>query len=314
MATNAQLNLLAKDMLGVINTQLSKSNRVFWFLYDDLDEDLLDKGEIRGRALTGLFQLVQDCDARRLKSMCFKIFLREDIWSRLVFDNKSHFNGRDVILQWTRKDFLRLALRQALQSKDFEDLVGRFSPVGDIDLADEASIDRSLQLLWGSRREQNLKSKNVSRWVYDRLTDSSNTTFPRSLNILLKEARDYELAMDGGQSPFADRLLRPKSLNEGLVKASMQRCNELHQEYHELTPFFNSLISSSILISTDELREIWQGTLQTIPSEFGEFRKFVDFLISIGLIGLAEREKKPAYRFAEIYTHGFGISRKTRKY
>ncbi len=314
MATNAQLNLLAKDMLNVINTQLSKNNRVFWFLYDDLDEDLLDKGEIRERVLTGLLQFVQACDARRLKSVCFKIFLREDIWNRLIFDNKSHFNGRDIMLQWTRKDFLRLALRQALQSKDFEDLVGRFSPVGDIDQADEAAIDRALQLLWGSRREQNLKSKNVSRWVYDRLTDSSNTTFPRSLNILLKVARDFELEIDRGQSPITDRLLRPKSLNEGLVQASVQRCNELREEYRELTPFFNSLVNSAIVISADELREIWQGTLQAMPPEFREFRKFVDFLVSIGLIGLAEREKKPAYRFAEIYTHGFGISRSTRKY
>ena len=149
MATSLELNLLLKDALDTVNEQLRKNAQVLWFLYDDLDEDLLEKGEMRRRALVGLFQLVQACDARRLKSIGFKIFLREDIWTRLVFDNKSHFNGRDIILQWTRVDFLRLALRQALQSKEFEDLVGRLSPVGNIDQADEASIDESSSIVMG---------------------------------------------------------------------------------------------------------------------------------------------------------------------
>ncbi len=78
-----------------------------------------------------------------LKSIGFKIFLREDIWTKLVFDNKSHFNGRDIILQWTRKDFLKLALRQALQSTEFNDLVSRLSPVGNIDQADEGHYNYS---------------------------------------------------------------------------------------------------------------------------------------------------------------------------
>jgi len=316
IATDAELNLLAKDALDVINEQLRKNGQVLWLLYDDLDEDLIEKEDIRERALTGLFQLVQACDARRLKSIGFKIFLREDIWNRLVFDNKSHFNGRDITLQWTRVDFLRLVLRQALQSKEFEDLVGRFSPVGNIDQADGASIDRALQLLWGSRREQNLKSKYVSRWVYDRLTDSSSTTFPRSLNILLKEAKEYELTTYKGQSsPPSDRLLRPKSLNEGLVKASEQRCQEIREEYPELNPFFDSIVGFNILTPMEDLRKAWQETIRAMLPEFKEFKKFIDFLLDIGLIGIAElRGKEQGYRFAEIYTYGFKMYRGTRKY
>src|SRR5260370_14918553 len=147
MGTSAKLNILSKDALDTINEQLRKKGQVLWLLYDDLDEDLLEKGEIRRKALEGLFQLVQASDARRLTAIRFKVFLREDIWNRLVFDNKSHFNGRDVILQWTRADFLRLALRQAELSKDFKDLVDRFCPIESICQAQEESFDQALLLL-----------------------------------------------------------------------------------------------------------------------------------------------------------------------
>ncbi len=317
MAKNAELNLLAKDALDDINRQLQKSGQVLWFLYDDLDEDLLEKDNLRKGALTGLFQLVQASDARRLTSIRFKVFLREDIWSRLVFDNKSHLNGRDVILQWNRTDFLRLAVRQAQQSEEFRDLVDRFAPVENIDQADEALIDRALQLLWGTRRERNAKSKYVSRWVYDRLTDSSGTTFPRSLNILLKEAKNYELTSDQATNRLdrperTDRLLLAKSLNEGLFEASKQRCAEVREEYPELGPFFDALASLEVLASEQKLREVWQETAQSVSPTF---RGFIEFLLGIGLIGLAElQEKEQGYRFAEIYTYGFNMYRGRRKY
>jgi len=312
MTKNKTLNLLAKDALDVINEQLRKNSRVFWFLYDDLDEDFLEKGRVREAALTGLFRLVQASDARRLSGLRFKIFLREDIWNRLTFDNKSHFNGRDVILLWTRVDFLRLALRQAQQSKEFKDLLDHITPIASIDQADEESLEQVLQLLWGSRREQNLKSKYVSRWVYDRLTDSSTTTFPRSLNILLTAATKYELKNSRLPPAFSDRLLMPKSLNEGLLSASIQRCDEIREEYPELRSFFDSLVNIEVIISEEKLQELWQ---KTANEELPTFKEFADFLLNIGLIGFAKSEEKErSYRFAEIYTYGFKITRGRRKH
>ncbi len=317
MATDVELNLLLKDALDVINSQLTKSTQreVLWFLYDDLDVDFREENELRSSALTGLFQLVQACDVRQLKSIGFKIFLREDIWRRLIFDNKSHFNGRDIVLRWTRADFLKLALRQAQQSREFSDLVERFSPVENIDQADEESVERALQLLWGSRRERNPKSKQMSRWVYERLTDSSGTTFPRSLSILLKTAKEYELTAYRGQQSMMDaRLLRPQSLIQGLKEASEKRCDELRNEYAELIPFFDTLVGFNIVTEKKELESVWQKTVEARLPEFKDFEKFVEFLLTIGLIGLAKRRQEQGYRFAEIYTHGFRINRGTRKY
>ncbi len=194
------LDTLAKDMLSELDTLLRQRQQEIWLLYDDLDEDL--RGKQREDALVGLFRLVQSTDARKVTAIRYKIFLREDIWNRLIFDNKSHFNGRDILLQWTSVEFFRLALHQALKSTAFKDLVDRFALVADVDQADSETLEKALQLLWGNRLTRNPKSAYVSKWVYNRLTDTSKTTFPRSLNVLLREAQKAELTTPP-RNPFS---------------------------------------------------------------------------------------------------------------
>ncbi len=311
LSTNSQLRLIVKDAVNILlNEQARDNHQKLWFLYDDLDEDFPEAGEVRHQALTGLFQLVQSCDAERLTEIRFKIFLREDIWNRLIFDNKSHFTGRDIILQWTRIDFLRLALRQAIQSKEFKNLVDKFSPVAveSIDQANENAINKALEILWGSRRRRGEKAKSVSRWVYERLTDSSGTTFPRSLSILLEGAKEQELSYEGKLSiqPPTDRLLRSQSLESGLKKASEKRCEEIKEEYPDLTKFFDSLKGKLAFLPKEQLQAIWQDSGSNILAKF-EFEEFLSFLGEIGIIEWREKEKR--YKFADIYVYGFEMDR-----
>lgn len=309
LSTNSQLRLTVKDAVNIIlNQEAKEKSQKLWFLYDDLDEDFPEAGELRQQALTGLFQLVQSCDASRLTKIRFKILLREDIWNRLNFDNKSHFTGRDIILQWTQIDFLRLALRQAIQSQDFKNLVDRVSPVAveSIDLANEEELDKALELLWGSRRRGGNRAKKVSRWVYERLTDSSGTTFPRSLSILLKGAKEKELTYKGKSSTKirTERLLQGKSLEYGLRKASEKRCEEIKEEYPNLINFFDSLKGKSAFLIKEELQKIWQNLPEKVLENFEEF---VSFLGEIGIIEFREKEER--YKFADIYVYGFEMIR-----
>jgi cellulose biosynthesis protein BcsQ len=308
LSTNSELRLIIKDSIDILlNEEARNNSQKMWFLYDDLDEDFPEGGEVRQQALTGLFQLVQSCDANRLTEIRFKIFLREDIWNRLSFDNKSHFTGRDIILQWTRIDFLRLALRQAIQSENFKNLVDRISPVAveSIDQASEDAIDKALEILWGSRRRGGNRAKNVSRWVYERLTDSSDTTFPRSLSILLKGAKEHELTYKGkSSSKFrTDRLLQGKSLEFGLKKASEKRCEEIKEEYPDLTKFFDSLKGKLAFLSKEQLQTVWQESAHDIA----DFEEFASFLSEIGIIEWREKEKR--YKVADIYVYGFEMIR-----
>ncbi|WP_255427003.1 P-loop ATPase, Sll1717 family [Sphaerospermopsis sp. LEGE 00249] len=307
LSTNSNLRLLVKDAIDILNEEAKNNSQKLWFLYDDLDEDFSEAGQLRQQALTGLFQLVQSCDANRLTEIRFKIFLREDIWSRLSFDNKSHFTGRDIILQWTKIDFLRLALRQVIQSKNFKDLVDRSSPIAveSIDQASEEAIDKALELLWGSRRRGGNRAKNVSRWVYEKLTDSGGTTFLRSLSIFLKGAKEQELNYKGlSLSKLrTDRLLQGKSLEFGLKKASEKRCEEIKEEYPNLTKFFDALKGKLAFLSKEQLQEVWQDSARDIAG----FEDFVSFLREIGIIEWREKEKR--YKVADIYVYGFEMVR-----
>ena len=306
LSSNSDLLLIVKDALDIFHENIQKQSQKLWFLYDDLDEDFPEKNEVRQQALIGLFQLIQACDARKITSIRFKIFLREDIWNRLSFDNKSHFNGRDLLLQWNRVDFLRLALRQATQSKEFKNLVDRFSPVESIDQASEEAVDRALELLWGSRRRSGTKAKYVTRWVYERLTDSSSTTFPRSLSILLRGAKEQELTYQGQSSKQTptDRLLRGTSLEVGLKKASEERCQAVREEYPDLRNFFDDLKGIRALLPKEELQPIWHSSAQSVVPTFDDFSNL------LSEIGIAEwREKDQRYKFADIYVYGFEMNR-----
>jgi len=309
LSTNSQLILTVKEAVEIIlNQEAKKQSKKYWFLYDDLDEDFPKAEELGQQALTGLFQLVQSCDASRLTEIRFKIFLREDIWNRLIFDNKSHFTGREIILQWSSIDFLRLALRQAIQSKEFKELVDRVYPVAidRIDEANEKDLEQALELLWGSRRRGGNRAKKVYLWVYERLTDSSGTTFPRSLSILLKEAKEQELTYKGKSSTKirTERLLQGKSLELGLKKASKKRCEEIKEEYPNYIDFFDSLNGKSAFLTKKELKEIWQASAAEIVENFEEFTSF------LGEIGMIEfREKEECYKFADIYVYGFNMIR-----
>ena len=308
LSTDSNLRLVLPDVLDILNEQQRDKNQTLWLLYDDLDEDFPERNGVRQQALTGLFQLIQAGDARRLTSIRFKIFLREDIWNRLNFDNKSHFNGRDLFLKWTRVDFLRLALRQAILSPDFKSLVDRSAPVENIDKANEETLNRALDLLWGIRRRTSHRAKYVYRWVYERLSDLNDTTFPRSLSALLQGAKEHELTYKGQTSVKypTDRLLRGKSLEIGLEKASEERCDAIKQEYPELFQFFEALEGVAALPSKEQLEKVWEKSAREIYSDFDEF---ANFLSEIGLAKWREKEKR--YGFPDIYVYGFKMILRT---
>ncbi|MFO7143384.1 ATPase, partial [Arthrospira sp. PCC 8006] len=135
----------------------------------------------------------------------------------------------------------------------------------------------------------------------------NGTAYPRSLSALLQGAREQELTYKGQtsvKSPTDDRLLRGKSLEIGLEKASEERCDAIKQEYPDLCKFFDSLEGVPALPSREQLEQIWQKNAREIYSQFDEFANF------LSEIGLAKwREKEQRYGFADIYVYGFKMSR-----
>ena len=88
----------------------------------------------------------------------------------------------------------------------------------------------------------------MSTWVYSRLTDSSENTYPRSLTILLSEAKKAELQQPQGKLAPNDHLLGWNSLTKGLEAASVERCDAMMDLTSEKWDRRNKSNVSSILI------------------------------------------------------------------
>ncbi|MHA7630226.1 AAA family ATPase [Corallococcus sp. M7] len=304
----AQLPLQAKYALDAVNEHLSlsKPGQEAWLFFDDLDEDLRTEPAFRNRVLSGLFGLIQTGDARKHASIRFKVLLREDLWSDLTFQNKSHFDGRHIVLQWRREDMLRLALRQARGSRQFDDIVRRFRPIVDLDAADEATLYQALEPLWGIRVGK-VRSKFVYRWVYERLSDSQGNFFPRSMQHLLMGAKEAELdyLRQSNIQPKTDRLLRFDALVNGLQKrASDARVSELKEEYPDMKQFLGSLKDDKSPLSSKKLEELWVRAGKPHGQSFDEA---VEWMKSIGF--LRGEDQDGSFKVVDLYLWGLNMFR-----
>ena len=308
LAIDEKLNASCRDALSHFNQTQKQKNQKTWLLYDDLDQDIQENSDWQQEALGGLMRFVYDTNNQNLYHIRFKIFLREDIWDNLVFTNKSHFGeARTLLLQWGKADFFRLAYRLAIGgSSTFKTLSNRISPLAEneLDEADEETLRQALAPLWGLKQ----KSKNayVAQWVYSRLTDASDNTYPRSLTILLKKASEVELELKQGKTAPSDHLLRWGSLTKGLTAASKERCDAIKNEYPEFDEFFNNINDLSSLFYSDDLEKLWKKTITRTDQSFDSF---VKRLQQIGFIAI-KKYSKYDFAIASLYIDGFGIQRK----
>jgi len=93
-----ETSLLAKDLADLFDQAIGRKGRTLWLVFSDLGDDLLETRQQSQAAITGLFEMIQALDARRLSAIRPLVFLQESVWERLIFQNKSHFNGRDLRL------------------------------------------------------------------------------------------------------------------------------------------------------------------------------------------------------------------------
>lgn len=303
LATNATYTLIIQDFFSEIDQVFGKKGERLWIHYDKLDEDLERKNYGKD-AIEGLFKLIQIFEGKHIKNVKFKIFIRLDIWDSLGFTNKSHFKGKTIRLEWNQQDFLKLALRTSLLSEDFTKLVGKYKPIQHIDYMDTEGLKDALQILWGIRREGSRRSQYVVNWIYERLTDADENTFPRSLFMLLKGAKEQELSYEYSANiqPPKDRLLRSAALNKGLKEASIERCDALRQEYQSLKEAFELFSSFSDTFKLEEFCSVYEKTKW----------KAEELLETLKKIGVISDKDNKTYKFAYIYLDGFKIKRTSK--
>ncbi|NEO67624.1 MAG: hypothetical protein F6J98_47675 [Moorea sp. SIO4G2] len=305
----SQVGLLARDWLTRFD-RAAQSTIIL--LFDGLDTGFGNEQpnrERRTKAIEGLLSLITDL-GDNLKKLKFKVLLREDIWRRLRFDNKSHFFGRSVVLEWReRADFFKVIIKQALKSDRFKVLVVNSIQQGSLlsnlssssdafsDYLSESQVFEIWNLLVGERMKGG-KSAFTRNWVWKRIADGSNNHSPRALLQLFAEAKDWEIN-EQERNPYQKTIIRPRALSSSLEKVSEKALDALiNEEFSELQDLIYCLkgIGRSPFYATD----------------VSELYDKLSFAREVGLLSIYEGTKDDVkrYKVPDLYLSGIGMTRK----
>lgn len=300
-------SLLLGDFLLKANRKIASAAFV---LFDGLDTGFgssVSGREIRERSLNGLFSFWMDKEST-LDRLRFKILLREDIWRKLRFENKSHLFGRAVSLAWKDQiPFFKVVLKQALRSPGYLVLVeaswsslagGGLAPDRDrLNALSDEQVLSAWNVLVGERMKGG-KTAFTRNWVWNRLADANDDHSPRHLLQLFHIVAAWEKS-EMEKSEYDKSLIRPRALTACLPDVSKQALEALREEFsEELGGLFN------------RLREI--GRTPFSADELLAVSEAVPLGREVGLLSVYEGSEESVERYTvpEIYRHALGMTRK----
>jgi cellulose biosynthesis protein BcsQ len=297
MLSIPQLGLHAWDWLQQLDAQLDTNVLV---LFDGLDTGFGNRSEERERrtrSIEGLFSFVMDREAA-LRLLRFKILLREDIWRKLRFENKSHLYGRSVRLVWhSQADYAKTVLKQALHNEEFEKLIESAERQihGEVDGWPDESVFRVWNILVGERMKGG-KTTFTRHWIWNRLADGNGDHSPRALFQLFREATSWERE-EQQRNPYDRTVIRPRALIVSLDQVSEEALSALREEFEEL----------------DEIEKRLRN-LGRSPVDASEFRDLGEQLMLAREVGLVEiyegiEEEVRRYRIPDLYRRALGMTR-----
>ena len=319
---------LAEQITSVWDAKLlgSPPSKVI-LAYDGLDTGFETQGarweDRRNRFVGALLQVILET---RVRNRCvhYKVFLREDIWSAVSIQNKSHIEPVKVELRWKAEDLWKMALGIAATSNKYlTSLQQRMPGLASPWEVPEKTLKRALEPLWGETIERG-KQARTPEYIQKRTSDAIGRLFPRTLVQILKTAIDAEKTRK--TDPPADRVIRFTSLRDGIRKASNQRVADLTKEYVHLREYL-ALLKQSEPTGTrrefsERLRRRWQnvrkagravkgapaGALHAGPGGWG---KVIGELETVGVLGPYRRtvsdDDEQKLQVALLYRHGLGI-------
>ncbi|WNS41937.1 P-loop ATPase, Sll1717 family [Paenibacillus sp. MMS20-IR301] len=220
-----------------INNYLERPLGLLW---DGLDRDFGIEQEQRVRRdklIIGLFDFWNMIQTHI--NIQVKISIRKDIWDNLIFENKSHFYGRTVTLEWAKiEDYYKTLLKQVYEGSIKQFLKQKYYETYKNNLIDEVDHWSEEQVIFCfnalvSERMKGGKTTYTKNWVWLRLADGKGNHSPRLLFQLFDQALTLETEINV-HSPYDRSLIRPRMLIEAFPNVSEEALKSLLEEYEEL--------------------------------------------------------------------------------
>lgn len=222
--------------LQEVNSELETQKKKVIFLIDGL-EDILTHISTDENEQTAVKVLCQDI-VTQLMAKCPNIgiivFLRRDMAQASITVNFRQFvqsNGQ-AELKWSSSDALRLVvwLVSKADSRFYED-------IEEIEQASQKVIDDALVRLWGTKLGKPSSNEAYSsRWILAALSDFNGQLQARDIIRFLKYA-----TASPKKAIYNDRIIMPTEIREAVSTCSMEKIEEVKQEYAMLKPIFERL-------------------------------------------------------------------------
>ena len=245
------------ELLTIANEALDEQKVSVWILLDRLDVAFAEEVQLESNALRALFRAYLDIGA--LSRISLKIFLRTDIWSRIVeggFREASHIT-RSIHISWNRSSLLNLIIRRLLHNEAIRTAYGVNETLTRGNVSEQEVFFYRVcpdQVDVGSK-----KPKTID-WVLSRTRDGGKLNAPREVIHFFNSLRDVQAKrLEIGESvPEKDQLFASPSFKEALPEVSQVRVEQtLYAEFPQVKQWIEQLRREKTRQSASTLARIW---------------------------------------------------------
>lgn len=248
----------ADTLLALADTALGELGLTFWLVLDRLDVSFADSPGLEGNALRALFRVYRDMAS--LDYISLKIFLRDDIWARIVssgFREASHIT-QSITITWDARSLLHLVIRRALHNAAIREF---YEVDASKVLADAEEQKKLFYRIFPAQVDLGERKSTTLDWMLSRTADGSDNTAPRELIHLLSAARDQQLKqLEMGQpEPSGEALFDRNALKAALPEVSKVRYEQtLCAEHPALKEILTKLEGEKTQQTPATLAKIWK--------------------------------------------------------
>ncbi len=247
----------ADTLLETADKALQEADLTFWLVLDRLDVSFADSPDLEGNALRALFRVYRDMAA--LNRISLKIFLRDDIWARVVsagFREASHIT-QSITITWDARSLLHLVIRRALHNEAIREFY-KVDPAAV--LANTQEQEKLFYRIFPAQVDLGERKSTTLDWMLTRVADGTGKTAPRELIHLLSAARDQQLKQleMGAPEPADEALFDRSALKAALPEVSIVRYEQtLCAEHPALKAMLDKLEGEKTQQTPATLAKIW---------------------------------------------------------
>lgn len=246
------------ELLSQLNTAYQDEKITCWLVLDRLDVAFSDTPDLEGNALRSLFRTYLDMAS--LGNIRVKIFLRDDIWRKIVgagFREASHVT-RTMTISWDQHSLMNLLVRRLASNIHVCDHYG----VDPQDLMANRDLQHNFFFnVFPDQVDVGQSKPTTIGWMISRTADGSKSTTPRELIHLLNETRDEQLKRYqlGNADPEDNQLFDKLAVRAALPAVSKVRYEQtLCAEHPGLKPYLDKLEGEKTQHTIETLERLWR--------------------------------------------------------